>query len=184
MDECNGLLLFFERLANPATRQWVHLPTIPQSPCVALGLRTGSCLVYDPMASPHHFEVFCVPLVPENIFHGSGKLDPDSNSSKESVEELLGRPLTSRCTAHVFSSRKWRWEERSFVRQQGVEPANETIADLQFRPQPFQRHAFYFKGRVYVHCKNNSLMRYVNNLPSPCLNSTSSVSYYKPFNFF
>ncbi|XP_052141402.1 uncharacterized protein LOC127761195 isoform X2 [Oryza glaberrima] len=158
MDHCNGLLLFFERLANPATRQWMHLPTIPMSPCVALDLRTDFCLVYDPMVSPHHFEVFCVPLVPENIFYRSGgELDPDSNSSVD--QESLEWPLSSRCTTHVFSSRKWRWEERSFVRQQGVEPANETIADLQFNPQQFQRHALYLKGEIYVHCKNNSLMR-------------------------
>uniref|UniRef100_A0A0E0CFM8 F-box domain-containing protein n=1 Tax=Oryza meridionalis TaxID=40149 RepID=A0A0E0CFM8_9ORYZ len=158
MDHCNGLLLFFERLANPATRQWMHLPTFPMSPCVTLGLRTGFCLVYDPMVSPHHFEVFCVPLVPENIFYrSSDNLDPDSNSSVD--QESLEWPLSSRCTTHVFSSRKWRWEERSFVRQQGVEPANETIADLQFHPQQFQRRALYLKGEIYVQCKNNSLMR-------------------------
>jgi hypothetical protein len=113
---------------------------------------------YDPMVSPHHFEVFCVPLVPENIFYrSSDNLDPDSNSSVD--QESLEWPLSSRCTTHVFSSRKWRWEERSFVRQQGVEPANETIADLQFHPQQFQRRALYLKGEIYVQCKNNSLMR-------------------------
>jgi hypothetical protein len=110
------------------------------------------------MVSPHHFEVFCVPLVPENIFYrSSDNLDPDSNSSVD--QESLEWPLSSRCTTHVFSSRKWRWEERSFVRQQGVEPANETIADLQFHPQQFQRRALYLKGEIYVQCKNNSLMR-------------------------
>ena len=158
MDHCNGLLLFFERLANPATRQWMHLPTFPMSPCVTRGLRTGFCRVYDPMVSPHHLDVFCVPLVPENIFYrSSDNLDPDSNSSVD--QESLEWPLSSRCTTHVFSSRKWRWEERSFVRQQGVEPANETIADLQFHPQQFQRRALYLKGEIYVQCKNNSLMR-------------------------
>uniref|UniRef100_A0A0D9VC89 F-box associated domain-containing protein n=1 Tax=Leersia perrieri TaxID=77586 RepID=A0A0D9VC89_9ORYZ len=32
MDHCNGILLFYERIANPATRQWMRIPTMPPSP--------------------------------------------------------------------------------------------------------------------------------------------------------
>ncbi|KAF0889827.1 hypothetical protein E2562_033218 [Oryza meyeriana var. granulata] len=161
MDHCNGLLLFSKQLANLATRQWMHLPTMPPSRCNdgMTNLWTDLCLVYDPMVSPHHFEIFEVPLVPDSIFYRSIKLDPGSDSSKKFIKESSQWPLSSPCTTHVFSSRKWRWEERSFVRQEGGEPTDETIADLNFQPKEFQRHAVYLKGAIYVHCKNNSLMR-------------------------
>ncbi|XP_015689647.2 uncharacterized protein LOC107303717 [Oryza brachyantha] len=166
LDHCNGLLLFNERVANPATRQWMDIPAPPPSPCCrTTGLGTSDCLVYDPMVSPHHFEVFSVPLIPDSVFHESKKLDPHGDDAKKFVEESSGWPLSSSssCTTHVFSSRKWRWEERSFVRRQQTagQPIadEETIADLDFWPNQFQRHAIYLKGAIYVHCKNNSLMR-------------------------
>ncbi|KAF0889825.1 hypothetical protein E2562_033216 [Oryza meyeriana var. granulata] len=160
IDHCNGLILFDERIANPTTRQWMHLPVVPMSPFYKLtDLRMDMSLVYDPMVSPDHFEIFKVPLVPNSIFYRSIKLDHGSDSHKKFIEESSQWPLSSPCTTHVFSSRKWRWEERSFVRQGGGEPVDETIADLKFWPKDFQRLAIYLKGAIYVHCKNNSLMR-------------------------
>uniref|UniRef100_A0A0D9VC90 F-box domain-containing protein n=1 Tax=Leersia perrieri TaxID=77586 RepID=A0A0D9VC90_9ORYZ len=151
-DHCNGLLLFDDLVANPATRQLVHIPESPLPPLSPwwTHLRMDYCLVYDPMAvSPHHFEIFCVPLYP----------DLDSNSDDgRMLSGLL--PLPSTCTTLVFSSRRWRWEKRSFVREGGGDQhAGETTADLRFHPGPFQRPAVYSKGAIYVHCKNNSLMR-------------------------
>ena len=107
MDHCNGLLLLdFERVVNPATRQWVRLPP-PPSPVTVTEEEEGHCLVYDPVVSPH-YEVVLIHLLPRLLLAADSEWPP------------------SPYTTHVFSSRSWRWEERSFVRQ-GV-PAG-TIAD-------------------------------------------------------
>jgi hypothetical protein len=64
LDHCNGLLLLWWRVVNPATRQWVALPPFPQ-PCVGMeGFRSDFFLAYDPLMSPHHYMVIHFPLVP------------------------------------------------------------------------------------------------------------------------
>jgi len=97
-------------------------------------------LAYDPMASPH-YEVVLIPV-------------PRTGANNIELKESSEWP-PSPFTTQVFSSRKWRWEERSFVREG---EAAETIADMQYHR--FQ--AVYLRGALYVHCRNGSVMRYTS----------------------
>ena len=67
MGHCNGLLLLWGGVANPATRQWAPLPLLPCAcswpPAMCGRCRNNRYLVYDPTVSPHH-EVFFIPPVP------------------------------------------------------------------------------------------------------------------------
>ncbi|TVU27525.1 hypothetical protein EJB05_30142, partial [Eragrostis curvula] len=143
LDHCNGLLLLWELVANPARRQAVRLPPFPQ-PCLE-GFHRVFFLAYDPIVSPHHYEVLLIPLVPTT------RIGEDIKIFKEESE---WPPSTF--TTHVFSSTKWKWEERSFVRQGN---AAGTIADMCSDWHPCRRHAVYFRGALYVHCQNDSVMR-------------------------
>ena len=67
LSHCNGLLLLWERVVNPATRQWVVLPPPPPR-CV--GMADDMCLVFDPAVSPH-YEVFYIPYVTTYSMRGS-----------------------------------------------------------------------------------------------------------------
>ncbi|GJN01496.1 hypothetical protein PR202_ga18767 [Eleusine coracana subsp. coracana] len=136
LDHCNGLLLLWERVANPATRQSVHLPPFPD-PCT----EGVFFLAYDPIVSPQHY-----PLVP------STRIEESSNIKFREDSEWP----PSIFTTHVFSSSKWRWEERSFVREG---EAAGTIADMHSDWQARRRHAVYVRGALYVHCQNDSVMR-------------------------
>jgi hypothetical protein len=155
-------------VANPATRQWPNLPTFPK-PSIGdmLGgvivwaetttvdqqendahlLSSRFYLVYDPMAeSPQHFEVFLIPLL------GRG-LGNRSNITID-IEEQEWLPSTFR--TYIFSSRRWRWEERSWIRQ--GEPVG-TMADM-LQSDCWDRKAVYFRGALYVHYQNDFVMRY------------------------
>ncbi|KAL6630701.1 hypothetical protein ACP70R_028552 [Stipagrostis hirtigluma subsp. patula] len=131
-------LLPDDMLANDLGR----LPpcTLAASRCVE-GFRRHCYLAYDPFLSPHHFQVFCF-------------LIPCRNSNIKFEEESEWPP--SLYTTHVFSSSKWRWEERTFVRQG---EAAGTIADMRFTWETRHRHAVYLRGTLYVHCQNDSVMR-------------------------
>ena len=149
-NHCNGLLLLSGHdhlVLNPATRQWVRLPPPPPR-CTESGMEgfyDDVCLAFDPTVSPH-YEVYMVPSVPCN-------LDPTATIFTEESEW----PPSS-CAIRVFSSRTWRWEERSFLRRG---EAAGTIADMQ-QYTMFQRcYTVYWKGALYVHCQNDSIMRYV-----------------------
>jgi hypothetical protein len=177
-DHCNGLLLVCGcyMVANPATRQWAKLPTSPE-PSISdmLGVRVWAgttqdqdqdqdhdhdqenndhhlldssfYLVYDPMVeSLQHFEVFLVPL----LSHDLGNRE----NITIDLDEQEWPPSTLRI--HVFSSRRWKWEERSWIRQ--GEPAG-TMADM-LQSDFWDRKAVYFRGALYVHCQNDSVMRY------------------------
>jgi len=170
-DHCNGLLLVCEcdMVVNHATRQWANLPTSPE-PSISdmLGVRVWAgtttdqdqdqenddhhllyssfYLVYDPMVeSPQHFEVFLIPL----LAHDLGNRE----NITIDLDEQQWPPSTLRI--HVFSSRRWRWEERSWVRQ--GEPAG-TMADM-LQSDCWDHKAVYFRGALYVHCQNDSIMR-------------------------
>ncbi|CAN6351109.1 unnamed protein product [Urochloa humidicola] len=160
-DHCNGLLLLWDRVINPATRQWSSLPEFPEGlpmPMASMaGLMDHRCyLVYDPMVSPQHYEVFLIPWFrlwyppPPEISDGH-EIEPTSLEEEELSAEWPPSPYT----AHVFSSRKRRWEERSFVRQ--GEPAG-TVADV-MRSDRGRRQAVYFRRALYVHCQDDSVMR-------------------------
>jgi hypothetical protein len=170
VDHCNGLLLLCDmvfRLLNPATRQSAALPKAPD-PSIEnmLGVATvwaGTApnrppfylftdfnLVYDPMAeSPEHFEVFLIPVL---LCGHSGLM---SDNITINLEEQEWPPSTYR--THVFSSRSWRWEERSWVRQ--GEPTG-TMADMLRSEHGWNHKAVYFRGALYVHYSNESVMRY------------------------
>ncbi|KAJ1277389.1 hypothetical protein BS78_04G000600 [Paspalum vaginatum] len=156
LDHCNGLLLLGWNMAvvNPATRQWAPLPPFPK-PSLSLQLSSSTTitmegydlfacfyLVYDPMAvSQHHFEVFLIPdltLGNKCKFVGQSEWPP------------------SPYTIHVFSSTTWKWEQRSFVRQ--GDPTG-TIADTTLSPYRDDHHGVYFRGALYVHCQDDSVMR-------------------------
>ncbi|TVU20211.1 hypothetical protein EJB05_36410, partial [Eragrostis curvula] len=143
-DHCNGLLFLSETfVVNPATRQWVSLPPFPE-PWVGMEeFDFNFFLAYDPMVS-RHFEVVLIPLVPSIRY------------TIEFKEESEWPP--SPFTTYVFSSRRWRWEERSFVREG---KAAGTIADMRcgFDEDPRLRHAVYLRGALYVHCQNDAVMR-------------------------
>ncbi|KAL6900618.1 hypothetical protein ACP4OV_005294 [Aristida adscensionis] len=168
-DHCNGLLLLGDMVANPApaTRQWADLPTPPE-PSISdmLGgvsvwagttaadqarvndsdLYSSFYLVYDPMAqSPQQFEVFLIPLL--------GRALRDHENITIDMDEQQWPPSTLRI--HVFSSRRWRWEERSWIRQ--GEPSG-TMADM-LQSDCWECKAVYFREALYVHCQNDSVMR-------------------------
>jgi len=92
------------------------------------------------MASPH-YEVVVIPV-------------PRIGTNNIELKESSEWP-PSPFTMQVFSSRKWRWEERSFVREG---EAAETIADMQYH----RFEAVYLRGALYVHCQNGSVMRYTS----------------------
>jgi hypothetical protein len=149
-DHCNGLLLLSgEILANPATRQWVTLPEYLDEP-VGVGMERfmfNFYLAYDPMVSPH-YEVVLIPLVPDNV-----------SKTDNIFEESEWPPSLFR--THIFSSRKWMWEERSFVREG---KAAGTIADMHCDCCDFWRdvqlhNAVYWRGALYVQCQNSAVMR-------------------------
>ena len=87
------------------------------------------------MVSPH-YEVVLIPV-------------PRTGANNIELKESSEWP-PSPFTTQVFSSRKWRWEERSFVWEG---EAAGTIADM-------QRQAVYLREALYVHCQNDSVMRY------------------------
>jgi hypothetical protein len=144
LDHCNGVLLFWERVVNPATRQWVHLPPFPQQTCPGMeGFYPKFFLAYDPLMSPHHYMVLNFPLVPFTY------VDIKFTEDSEWPPSIF--------TTHLFSSTKPTWEERTFVREG---EATGTIADMRFNWNDLHRHTVYFKGQFYVHCQNHSIMRY------------------------
>ncbi|KAM0821759.1 hypothetical protein ACQ4PT_022265 [Festuca glaucescens] len=142
-DHCNGLLLLRGLVvADPATQQSVCLPP-PLPPCAGMeDFYDHMCLAFDPTVSPHYevLLVYNVPMVLENttIYTNDSEWPPS--------------PYPIR----VFSSKTWRWEERLLVRR-GEPPG--TIADMLSDTLQGRRYVVYWKGAVYVHCQNSSIMR-------------------------
>ncbi|KAK3118076.1 hypothetical protein QOZ80_9BG0693890 [Eleusine coracana subsp. coracana] len=141
LDHCNGLLLLPGLVVNPATRRCAPLPPFPDSRCGDdVEVYARRFLAFDPMASPPHYQVVSVPFVLR-------------------IEECMSGeewPLLS-YTAHVFSSRKGSsWEERTFVREG---EAFGTCAGMLSDWTTNDRHAVYWRGVLYVHCQDYSVMR-------------------------
>ncbi|GJN14010.1 hypothetical protein PR202_gb00781 [Eleusine coracana subsp. coracana] len=146
LDHCNGVLLLWELLVNPATRQSVRLPPFPE---LSSSYHESYFLAYDPMASssPQHYEVLVFPT-----------LLLAANNESSHCSSWPPSPFAM----HVFSSRKWRWEERSFLR----EGNDDTVAHRDMLPSASYynyseeaRHAVYLRRALYVHCQNDSVMR-------------------------
>ena len=112
--------------------------SLPGDHTATCALQKFFFLAYDPMASPH-YEIVLIPV-------------PRTGTNNIELKESSEWP-PSPFTMQVFSSKKWRWEERSFV-QEGE--AAETIADMQYH----RFEAVYLRGALYVHCQNDSVMRY------------------------
>lgn len=148
-DHCNGLLLLYNYVVNPVTRQWVQLPPLP-SPRMGgtKKFADNAYLVFDPTLSPH-YEVFLIPRphFVYNWFNSNVELDP-------AIEELEWPP--SPCVLHVFSSRTKEWEERSFVREG---EAAGTVSDMRLDWSGGHHNAVYWRGALYVHCQTNFVMR-------------------------
>ncbi|KAL6626440.1 hypothetical protein ACP70R_030166 [Stipagrostis hirtigluma subsp. patula] len=149
-DHCNGLLLLYNYVVNPATRQWASLPPYPSPSMLGDLFFQSEYLVFDPTLSPH-YEVFLIPVArPNGSYHklnSDGKLDP-------AIEELEWPP--SPCILHAFSSRTKEWEERSFVRE-GEAAGN--VADMRLDSPYVQDNAVYWRGVLYVNCKTKFIMR-------------------------
>ncbi|KAL6637277.1 hypothetical protein ACP70R_024849 [Stipagrostis hirtigluma subsp. patula] len=159
-DHCNGLLLYFNGVLNPATGRWAPLPPQHPPPHVALGplrVRQDSFLVFDPTLSLR-YEVFLIPRVPaeEDSFVG---FDSNGRTIYPRVDRaVLGsRWPPSPWILNVFSSATGRWEKRSFVRD-GNKAAG-TVHDMRLDDRWSPRHAVYFHGALYVHCENDFVTR-------------------------
>ncbi|XBJ19334.1 hypothetical protein VPH35_010320 [Triticum aestivum] len=134
---CNGLLLLWGGVANPATQQWACLPCHPDR-TPTKGFIKHDFLAYDPMLSPH-FEVFfmqCVRRRSEN----DAALDPANPNS-----EWPPSPYTM----SAFSSKTWQWEERSFTRE-GMAPRSIDPNLLLLMKHVFSHDSVYWRGRLYV----------------------------------
>uniref|UniRef100_A0A0E0KH43 F-box domain-containing protein n=1 Tax=Oryza punctata TaxID=4537 RepID=A0A0E0KH43_ORYPU len=137
-DHCNGLLLLYTHVVNPATRRCVTLPRLlpPRD--------TGgnNYIVFDPTVSPH-YEVIKIPYLKWNM-----SFDPI-------LRELEWPP--SPFLLNVFSSTTKQWEDRLFVREG---EAAGTIGDIMKFSR--ERHAVYWHGALYVHVHN-----YITRLSLP-----------------
>uniref|UniRef100_A0A0E0KHE4 F-box domain-containing protein n=1 Tax=Oryza punctata TaxID=4537 RepID=A0A0E0KHE4_ORYPU len=143
-DHCNGLLLLWSGIANPATRQWTPLPpSPPQAVWMKDFYRFDNYLVFDPTISTH-YEIFKIPRVPHI---GFDVVDP-------MVKSLQWPP--SPCVLEVFSSRTRQWGERSFVRDG---EAAGTIADMALAFLYHHFNGVYWHGALYVHCQVDFVMR-------------------------
>uniref|UniRef100_M8BZB6 F-box domain-containing protein n=1 Tax=Aegilops tauschii TaxID=37682 RepID=M8BZB6_AEGTA len=138
MDHCNGLLLLFDYVVNPATQRWAPLPPLPQEVHHAVA-SLHRYIVFDPAVSPH-YEVVIVPSI---TWRAIG------------VESQVEWP-PSPCIMHVFSSAMASWEERSFTRRGG---AMGTVAHLRLVTRDMhQVLSAYWGGQLYV--LNQFVMRY------------------------
>ncbi|XP_073367780.1 uncharacterized protein [Aegilops tauschii subsp. strangulata] len=130
MDHCNGLLLLFDYVVNPATQRWAPLPPLPQEVHHAVA-SLHRYIVFDPAVSPH-YEVVIVPSI---TWRAIG------------VESQVEWP-PSPCIMHVFSSAMASWEERSFTRRGG---AMGTVAHLRLVTRDMhQVLSAYWGGQLYV----------------------------------
>ncbi|TVU46940.1 hypothetical protein EJB05_06514, partial [Eragrostis curvula] len=142
LNHCNGLLLceWYDHVlyvANPATRRWAQLPRRPASGSGEAFDAQSACLVYDPTVSPH-YEVFSIPILPDDIEMLQSELPPSSYALQ------------------VFSSQTGRWEERMFAREGG---AASVIGDTRRRQLWTYHGAVYWRGALYFCHKDDSFMR-------------------------
>ncbi|TVU43477.1 hypothetical protein EJB05_09952, partial [Eragrostis curvula] len=159
-DHCNGLLLYYDGVLNPATGGWTPLPE-EEAPSMA-GMEHfphEMYLAFDPALSSH-YEVFVVPEVPV-FYAGPRRPSPSSTSpcSSSSSELCLSSEWPpSPLTLSVFSSRTGRrWDQRSFVRE--GDPAG-TVADMTLDERFMaQRNAVCWRGALYVHCQTEFVLR-------------------------
>ncbi|RLN19583.1 hypothetical protein C2845_PM02G07850 [Panicum miliaceum] len=152
LNHCNGLLLQYDWVCNPATDECATLPERPTAPRAGMEFVTehNAFLAFDPTVSSH-YEVFLIPSVPceEDIV---------KRAACSAVAVLRSEWPPSPCIQSVFSSGTGLWEDRSFSRQ-GEEAAG-TVAEVQLdqRFEPY-RHAEYWRGALYIHCQTDFVIR-------------------------
>ncbi|RLN39039.1 hypothetical protein C2845_PM01G35440 [Panicum miliaceum] len=149
VDHCNGLLLQYDWVCNPAIGECATLPERPTTPRAGMEFVTehNAFLAFDPTVSSH-YEVFLIPSVP---------CEEDIVKRAAGSAVLRSEWPPSPCILSVFSSRTGLWEDRSFGRQW---EAAGTVADVQLdqRFEPY-RHAEYWRGALYIHCQTDFVMR-------------------------
>ncbi|XP_051189396.1 putative F-box protein At3g16210 [Lolium perenne] len=133
LHHCNGLLLFWYYVVNPATRCWAPLPPLPSE----MGVGPSDInvdpryIVFDPPVSPH-YEVLIIPPPP-----------------RHEMQQLEWPP--SPFVMHVFSSATGSWEDRSFARQGA---AIGTVGYLRELMKPhfsmIRDYSAYWHGQLYV----------------------------------
>jgi hypothetical protein len=154
LNHCNGVLVFFQGVvANPATRQWKRLPQPPPCPEIS-PWHFYEHLLFDPTVS-RHYEVLLIPVVPTS-----------SDRNPVFIPETAEWP-PSQFTLRVFSSKAWRWEGRTFLRE-GM--CAGTVADMRRLQEEIvdgwlglakMHQSVYWDGALYVSCGGNFFMRYV-----------------------
>ncbi|KAK3146074.1 hypothetical protein QOZ80_3BG0261290 [Eleusine coracana subsp. coracana] len=144
-DHCNGLILEYESVFNPATGGRAPLPDPPVSSRLELDdwryFYFHQHLAFDPTVSPH-YEVFMVPYV--RYYFRLDVLPTDN------VLLLQSEWPPSLWVLRVLSSRTGRWQERSFVREG---EAAGTVAGL--RSSCASDHAVYCRDALYIHCQKD-----------------------------
>jgi hypothetical protein len=134
---CNGLILLSEGVVNPATRQWAILPPYPDRTRVK-GFGQFAFLAFDPTVSPD-FEVFFMHCVIHRYGGENTNLYPASPGMEWPPSPFV---------MSAFSSKTWRWEERSFARE-GM--AVRSVADVEpFLQNVYGHESVYWRGRLYV----------------------------------
>lgn len=147
-DHCNGLLLTYSGVLNPATGGWTALPPPPRMAGGTERFTQSMYLAFEPTTEPSHYQVLAVPTVPL----WCGQL----SSGELKRSEWPPSP----CDLSVFSSRTGRWEQRPFVREN---EAAGTVADVASDGRFLARRgAVCCRGALYVHCKMDFIMRYVH----------------------
>jgi hypothetical protein len=142
---CNGLILLHRNgrtcVLNPATGRCSRLPSLKPPPRVVAEPVVES-LAFDPAVSLH-FDVF---LLEELARPNQGK-----------VPKQLKRPQVVR--SFVYSSSTERWENREFVPGRCA-PGH--LYDIVATPgntyNPTVWSSVYWRGSIYMHCRNNILM--------------------------
>ncbi|KAM0841466.1 hypothetical protein ACQ4PT_058997 [Festuca glaucescens] len=145
-DHCNGLLLTYTYVVNPATRRWSVLST-PQRPLADLPRIVwyyNDYLSFDPTVSLH-YQVFSIPCL--CFLRATEDVDP-------LMEESEWPPST--WILNVFSSSSGRWEERSFAREGD---SAGSIAEARPHYGWPKCGAAYWRQALYVHCQTNFLVR-------------------------
>ncbi|KAM0884014.1 hypothetical protein ACQ4PT_031253 [Festuca glaucescens] len=153
MDHCNGLLLQYNYVANPATGWEAPLPPRPPP---SLGMECfpdEAYLVFDPAVSPH-YQVFLIPQVPYIELDIEPFEEPDIEIDPTILESEWPPSL---CPLRVFSSLTGRWEERQFLREGEAAGTVAHLATDDYLED--KRHGVYWRGALYVHCANSFVMR-------------------------
>ncbi|CAN6310214.1 unnamed protein product [Urochloa humidicola] len=149
-DHCNGLVLQWHCVLNPATGRRAYLPERPLPLLPEEYFIDYDYLAFDPTDSPH-YQVFSVPMV---LALRGRRVDPRKADPAVYMAISQSEWPPSPLVLSIFSSRTRRWEERSFVREG---EAAGTVADMDDPYLP--RHSVCCRGALYVQRENHFVFR-------------------------